>query len=306
MAYCEKIIARPELLCGPEASHETGSTDGQLWERPEVVYAVLALAPQLPHLRGVVRCVFEGALADWQKFSDEFAPGSKISAMTAEQKREIHVDTTNDVNESGCAVIRQSKRRAPNAGLDHINAKVRYKRNDVGNFIANRLQGDEEQSFLRRTARAIDAEGRGKKRRLDEAEYSHATVKQNRAKKQKSERRKADRQEKVDKCKPILDSSAFRDDQRLQAITLAHINLQLQWHRSREKKLDGKTEVAGYSKMDKAQKAVLLATAVDRWNIRIANGDVSDSDGNSDSNEGNEHSDDVETEPEEDDINYRD
>jgi hypothetical protein len=38
--HCQKIISQLELLIGPEASHEKGSMDGKIWDRPEFIYAV--------------------------------------------------------------------------------------------------------------------------------------------------------------------------------------------------------------------------------------------------------------------------
>jgi hypothetical protein len=48
--HCRMLIGYPELLYGPQASYEKGSVDGKLWDRPEAIYAVQAMANGLPHL----------------------------------------------------------------------------------------------------------------------------------------------------------------------------------------------------------------------------------------------------------------
>ena len=61
------------MLCGPETSYKTGAMDGQLWERPDVVYAVLRLAADLVYF-----C--KGALEKWQPFGEKFAPNGIIAS----------------------------------------------------------------------------------------------------------------------------------------------------------------------------------------------------------------------------------
>ena len=86
IAHCRAIINNPDLLLSPEASYLTGSFDGQLWECPDAFYAVHALAPHLPHLRGVTVVFFEGATDKWLSFTSEFEAGGVIASASGAER----------------------------------------------------------------------------------------------------------------------------------------------------------------------------------------------------------------------------
>jgi hypothetical protein len=37
--HLEKIAANPKLVTGPDATYETATLDGKMWQKPEVVFA---------------------------------------------------------------------------------------------------------------------------------------------------------------------------------------------------------------------------------------------------------------------------
>lgn len=98
-AHCQRIINSPDLLLAPNASHVTGTLGGKPWHRPAVMEAIWKLTPLLPHLPGVLRAFFEGALETWQRFCKEFTPGGKIAGLTAVQRKWAWMPSTNDDNE---------------------------------------------------------------------------------------------------------------------------------------------------------------------------------------------------------------
>ncbi|KAJ7761749.1 hypothetical protein B0H16DRAFT_1688378 [Mycena metata] len=191
IAHLERVILDPDIIMGDNLSFETAAMDGQPWERPEAMYAAHALLPTLP--RNELRAVFiefmEGALETWRRF------GSDILGveLTEEQKRRAMMPTTNDCNEGWLGSnSRVALRRAPNASLEYINAKSQYKHNGTAAFIEEKLDTPEGQKFLRQKAQEISADGRQKKRKLNQAEHDAKTVAEHRANKEKSDKKKAD------------------------------------------------------------------------------------------------------------------
>ena len=116
------IIADPKLLLLPEASYETGSMDGEVWERPDVFYAVHALAPCLPHLRGAMIVFFEGAVDKWLSFTTEFTADGVIASASSEERRRAYMAPTNDVNKGGLGEKRIQTWHTPNMTLESHNA----------------------------------------------------------------------------------------------------------------------------------------------------------------------------------------
>jgi hypothetical protein len=143
-AHCRKLIAEPELLYGPEAAYEKGSMDGKGWDRPEAIYAIQALAPTLPHLRGALVAFLEGAVETWERFSSEYEPGSESANASELQRQNAWVPTTNDHNEGALGAMRVAKRKAPNMTLETHNARKMYKHNNTRAFMDAVLSAPED------------------------------------------------------------------------------------------------------------------------------------------------------------------
>jgi hypothetical protein len=60
--HIERIIENPDLIISADISHVTASLDGQEWEDPDAIKAVLKLMPMLPHLKEITIAFFRGAL----------------------------------------------------------------------------------------------------------------------------------------------------------------------------------------------------------------------------------------------------
>ena len=124
--HCQNIINNSNLLLSPEASHETGSMDGLIWERPEAFYVIQSMAADLPHLHGATIAFFEGALQTWGRFSAEYQSGGMIASLSSAEKALAHMETTNDPNEGALGSFRVKSRDAPSMGLDQGNARSMY------------------------------------------------------------------------------------------------------------------------------------------------------------------------------------
>ncbi|KAI0040499.1 hypothetical protein FA95DRAFT_1585006 [Auriscalpium vulgare] len=246
--HCEAIIANPDLLLSPSVSHTTGSLDGKLWERPEVIYAVQHLMPTLPHLRGALVAFFQGALETWKRFSSR----ARLAAVRA----------TNDLNESALGQKRVIQRRAPNKSELTYNAERMYSANRTGAWAEEHLSA-EAWSEVRKITREMDESGMGKKKRAEIIEADQKHAKANREKDAAARAKVADRNAKLDAFTPVLDVEYWVKALGDRSVTLQqHINPQLQWHKRDDSKTVGTTSKS--TREDKINK-IIAAIKVLRW-----------------------------------------
>jgi hypothetical protein len=257
--HCRLLIRNPELLYGPEVSYEKASMDGKLWDRPEAIYAVQALANGLPHLRGALIAFLEGALETWERFSAEFAPGGEIANASAVQKHNAWMPTTNDHNEGALGALRVSKRKAPNMKLETYNARKMYKHNNTQHFMGAVLNKPADHQFLRWTARKIQQERREKQRQEKQGKADRALVAANLVTDSAKEEKKAKRTAKLASLDCVFDVS------KLCSLNVKQMELQLAWHRLSDKAVPKCKELPR-----RAEKLAALTEAVERYNLREA------------------------------------
>jgi hypothetical protein len=161
--HCCTIINNPDLLLSLEASYSTGSLDGQIWERVDAFYAVHALSPCLPHLRGAMVTFFDGAVEKWIRFTSEFEAEGTIASSSSTEYRQAYMQPTNDANEGGLGKKRVSTQHALNMTLELRNARAMYCKNDTAAFIRKTLNFT-DCKYLQRKAQEIDGSGQAKKR----------------------------------------------------------------------------------------------------------------------------------------------
>ncbi|KAJ7908522.1 hypothetical protein B0H13DRAFT_1617392 [Mycena leptocephala] len=272
--HCRRVIADPEIICGPNLSHTTATMDGEMWDRPEAMYAAHALLPTLPmdQVCAALVAFLEGAVVTWERFSEDVLGRE----LTAAQKRAARMPATNDANEGFLGqVVRVGKRRAPNATLDYLNAKAQYKANGTAEFILDELATPAGQSFLMEVARRIGTEGREKKRKVIQADSDKKKVADHRAKQKASREKKIAELKLINNCRVIFQISRFQDATSIKEIKVVEMDLQLRWHRLREMETDKKTEVPAPSTLkNKAAKAAALVAALERWLPRVRAGEV--------------------------------
>jgi hypothetical protein len=148
-----------------------------------------------------------------------------------------------------------------------------YKRNNTKAFARKNLQSGADQAYVRASARRIDGESREQKRRIEKATTDEQTVTEHREKKTKSDKKKAIEHKKINNCPAIFDVERFRDQESLKGINVAHIDLQIKWHRSHEILVDTKSEIPAVSKLKKQEKVEVLIAALERWNTRVEAGE---------------------------------
>jgi hypothetical protein len=256
ITHCRAIIADPKLLLSPEASYETGSMDGEVWERPDAFYAVHALVPRLPHLRGAMTVFFEGAVDKWLSFTTEFTADGVIASASSEERRRAYMAPTNDVNEGGLGEKRIQTRHAPNMTLESHNARTMYRKNNTAGFIRKTLS-PADLKYLRRKAREIDGSGLAKKRRIAQAAAYKDTVERKRKATTVRKAAQDAKRVKIDAVVARLDVHSIEDNPG----TNAELDLQLEWHRRRDDRVPKKKDVT-----KKADKVKALVEAVERYN----------------------------------------
>ncbi|KAL7282534.1 hypothetical protein ACG7TL_004005 [Trametes sanguinea] len=225
-AHIARLIADPELLLAPDASYETGSLDGRLWERPEVIISVHQLMSKLPHLRNALVEFLKGSLETWGRFTAEFAPGGTIAKLTESLRQLAWMPSTNDGNEGALGAFRVGARNAPNMSLSQHNAREMYKLNDTSTYIATSAT-PAEHCFYRKEARRIDSSGLEKMRRADVAAESERVAKRRKGEREVRAAKKAARREKLESVQVITDLLRLTMERTMVKL----LDEQLNWHR---------------------------------------------------------------------------
>ncbi|KAH9848418.1 hypothetical protein C2E23DRAFT_739684 [Lenzites betulinus] len=293
VAHCERIIRDPSILLAPDVTPARGALDSQGWERPEVLIAIQDLAPELPHLEGVLVAFFKGALKTWRRFSVEYTSGGAIATLTASERERAWMPATNDENEGALGSYRQTAKQAPNMSIHQYNARTMYSRNGTATYIHQQRTAATDQ-FTRKEARRMDSGGLERKRRQELAEEDMHTAAKRRKQRDSRAKKKSARKAQLKDVKQRL----IRD---VAALTLEKTNVkmldeQLDCHREfydSKAKAEKKIPIKKLLKT-KAQKLEALIAAVERYNENPPVSDQSDEDYTEDDNdegEGNGRSD---------------
>ncbi|KAF9478411.1 hypothetical protein BDN70DRAFT_767364, partial [Pholiota conissans] len=246
--HISKLIDSPDLLLSSDASYITGSLDGQIWEQPEVFYAVQRMKDLLPHLAGCLVAFLKGALETWYRFMSEFADDGVIAALSRSEKDRLWIDTTNDVNEGALGTTRQMIHRAPNISLPKLNARMTYRKNDTRSFIEHSFNKPHQQAFLRAETRREDSAGIPMMGRKEEIAHDDAEVSRKRE-------RDAARRANSDARIAILDTLQLE----LDIETLRHeIRTQIAWHRRHDNSIPPKKMLSKMKKDDLLQELIRI------------------------------------------------
>ena len=232
-AHCNTIIDNPGLLTGDTVSHATGAFYRTPWDQ-DVVNNILSRRQQLPHLDRALVAFFKGVRDKLPAFTEEFAPGSDVSQLTAQEKALAFRSPTNDHSEGSGAMHKQWSRRAPNMTTQQKNARMQVQLNGPGFLEFSHSLDEESQAFTRHKARELDAAKLPSKERRKQATADKEAVEEERrgAEKRAKLREEAKAREwaLVEGFEPILDLNKFRS---LPPREPPNKNLQQQlvWHR---------------------------------------------------------------------------
>ena len=172
-AHMKRILEDPDFLLGPAVTHETGALDGQPWHSPRVVAAIYQIAPELPHLRGIMIAFFQGAYDTWKHFISEFSPGGLIDEATADECELAWMPPTNDVNEGALGSFRVLMQWQPQLTLLQYNAQAMFHHNETEQFMDENFQ-PEDYKFLCKMAHDADSHKLEAMRKKAQVEYDQA------------------------------------------------------------------------------------------------------------------------------------
>jgi hypothetical protein len=150
-----KLIQNPEPLVSEDLSHVDSTLDGQDWDNPGAIDAVLKLMPTLHHLKEITVAFLRGALVTWERFTAEFAPGGLIDEASADEKHLAWMPATNDVNEGALGAYRVAIRGKPSLTLHQYNAMAMFRHNDTQAFMDAVFTRDDH-LYVMREARRLD------------------------------------------------------------------------------------------------------------------------------------------------------
>ncbi|KAJ3559083.1 hypothetical protein NP233_g11353 [Leucocoprinus birnbaumii] len=178
VAYLEGVTSEPSRWTSPDvvplqvgpASH-TASDDIPGWDdfSIRVIEAVQDRAKNLPDLHMAVSSFTHGALTTFvERFSEEFKSGGDIDRLTPEESKTLFFSSTNDMNEGSLGSWRIAQQQKPTETLHKFNAGFIWNRNATEDFINKKLPTQEDDAYLRQTARKIDSSGLQKQLKLDQ------------------------------------------------------------------------------------------------------------------------------------------
>lgn len=222
-AHLRQLIADPDLLIGPDASHVSGDLLGEESDEPAAFLVVHELLATMPHIRGALVAFCEGALETWTRFSREFAPNGPIAGLTSSMRARAYMPATNDWNEGEVGSWRVQSRHKPNLTLDQHNARRVMKQNGTGTYIASLEPVDRK--WLRGAHREHNAEGIAQDGRRQIADAEAATAASNRIRQAASAARKTAR------LRTLVEMNVIDDPDLPYSTTVKVICQQLAWHR---------------------------------------------------------------------------
>jgi len=156
ITHIDILIGNPDLLIGSDTSYKTGALYGSPWNQAIIDY-IHSIRDELPHLQEALVAFLHGARGKWVVFTAEFAPGSKISNSTMEERLLSFRSPTNDHSEGAGAQWKGMSRSCPSMTTHQKDARLFMQLNhpDVETYCHNLPEPD--RAFARAKAREIDA-----------------------------------------------------------------------------------------------------------------------------------------------------
>ncbi len=260
--HMQSIIDSPQLLLAADASHTSGSLDGQVWTHPDVFYHVQAMIAQkevIPELDELLRAFFIGARDTGERFTEEFIIGGFIDSATAAQRERAFMPSTNDHNEGALGQMRQGKIHNPNLTTSQLSYQNTFWRNDTQAFMQAKFATAEEHSYLMKAARNDDSSGKEKLIRAAIVEEREKRAEAGRAKEQRTQAISAARDDRLSKVSLELDKA------KVDRMRSKELDDQIDLHRSLEPGSARAKITPSKSGKDVQQKRQVVHDAIDRY-----------------------------------------
>ena len=150
------------------------------------------MKPELPALPAILVAFLKGAAETWERFTEEFAPGSDISNATDDELDQAWMMSTNDANEGALGAYRLWTRQNPRGTQAYFNAQKRHHENDTQDFM-DAMFDEGDHTHIRRKARELDSSRHEVRRHEQQAEHDIAVARQRAAETAAKEQRAKDR-----------------------------------------------------------------------------------------------------------------
>ncbi|KAJ7429992.1 hypothetical protein FB451DRAFT_1158984 [Mycena latifolia] len=256
--HLRRIIANPKLITAPDATWETATLDGKPWDKPEVVYAALAMISrwELVHVDALVVAFCKGALEAWSRFDTEWAedgPASKLSPANIER---AWLEATNDGNEGELGGYRQAARISPNMSLSYWSALRMYKANKTAEYVKGLSSHDRQ--VIRAQVREEDGSGQNREMKRKQILHMKEVADHKAAQDVVRAKRVAAAQAAIAGTAAIESLEALEAQCQIPArtdgyLTVAALDLQLDWHIAHAVKESATSEQTSASGIPKAK-----------------------------------------------------
>ncbi|RXW23522.1 hypothetical protein EST38_g2358 [Candolleomyces aberdarensis] len=247
----QSVIDNPELWLGNTVDPKTAQLEGDEFSEwtQLVLGAVRGLCPHLPHILGALIAFMQGAKSTFERFSKEFMENGDITQLTDQEKHDLFLASTNDLNEGALGRLRLNKRTRPNQSLLSHNAHQVYARNGGREFAAQHLTGQADQKYLRKVARARETSGHSRKIKERLLGAKQLKVIEN--------KQREERQQKAEKARQAelleIGKNLVLDGAKINELTVFELNRQLKYHREAEIKRKSTVKIPATSKLNMKQ-----------------------------------------------------
>ncbi|KAF9232856.1 hypothetical protein BU15DRAFT_67102 [Melanogaster broomeanus] len=251
--HIQNIVDNPDLLLAEDTYSRMATLDGSDWHIPTAVVAVQQLAKdgQLPHLCTGLIAFFHGALTVWNCLTPEFESGSACATMTATERADAWMPTTNDWNEGALGAYRVRAHQKPTLTLHQYNAEALYRHNNTDAFVSSSCTSMEHQ-WLMAKACEVDSSGLEAERRKLLKENMECIADERQQKEAEREAVLAKEKTRIDAISLILDNNS------LDRLTRVQLDDQLAIHRCQDSSIKVKSHYKNKQEKLAAVKAAVL------------------------------------------------
>jgi hypothetical protein len=183
-AHLRNLVADPDRLLHADKFSSKAILLNQQPERIDVFYRIWSMASRMPHLRVLLVEFLKGALETWERFTQEYEPGSAISNATEEELDLVFSKPTNDISERLLGETRQAILDNPTITDNARNSISMRKINKTEDWKERNL-GPDSLAYARRKAREIDTSGEAARTRAANAKALREKAEEGRIAKEK-------------------------------------------------------------------------------------------------------------------------
>ena len=218
------------LLSVNTDSYLSATLDGKVWHQPHIIYTILTMKNDLPHLKELISAFFEGALTTWHRFTAEFTPGGLIDMSSIDEKDGAWMPSTNDVNEGALGSFQVYLRSKPSTTMASYNVQAMFHRNGTQSFMSLHLTEVDDDKYIKRIARQEDSSGKERKRKDELLQHEKEIVEVKRRKDEVSKKKKTDKEDRLSRIQLELDMTTLRNQKFTNAMLVDQLDLHHQFN----------------------------------------------------------------------------